>query len=261
MKDNEIIFKENRYISLASVAAIGDREEQQDCSGYYMDDMKTVAVVCDGMGGQNGGKTASNTAVSFVLENIISNKNTDYVGVLSETTYKADEIISDLRNENGDRLGGGSTMVTVIIENNEMYWSSVGDSRLYILRGDDFIRVTTDHNYIEYLKEKLSESEITYEEFEEEKCRGEALISYLGIGDLQLVDHNIKPLMLEKDDRIIIMTDGLYKVLNDEEIRSLIKNFVNVREAVEAIDKRVKKVAKKKNLVRDNMTFVVMGIH
>ena len=106
--------------------------------------------------------------------------------------------------------------------------------------------------------EELLES---MEEFEEEKCRGEALISYLGIGDLQLVDHNIKPLMLEKDDRIIIMTDGLYKVLNDEEIRSLIKNFVNVREAVEAIDKRVKKVAKKKNLVRDNMTFVVMGIH
>lgn len=260
MKNREIIYKVNQNVILASISVIGDREEQQDCFGCNVREDNVIVTVCDGMGGEKGGKKASNTAVSFILEYFDKCKKEDYINLLNTMTCKADELISGLKDVRGEKLNAGSTMVTVIVDNKDLYWSSVGDSRLYILRDEDFFKVTVDHNYYEYLKEQVENSRITVDEFEKEKHKGEALISYLGVNGLPVIDHNVKPLKLLSKDRIIMMTDGLYRILDDNEIFKLLKNFVNIKDAVEAIEKKAAKMARKKNLDRDNMTLVVMEI-
>ena len=99
---------------------------------------------------------------------------------------------------------------------------------------------------------------ITQEEYEAEIVKGEALISFLGVGRINLVDHNNEALMLIPEDMIVIMSDGLYKLVSDEEIQRIIENFSNITEALQALDMKAKKNARNRQAVRDNMTIAII---
>ena len=103
--------------------------------------------------------------------------------------------------------------------------------------------------------------EITDAEYRLEMGRGEALISYLGIGELSLIDYNSTPLSLESGDKIILMTDGLYKTVPETEIQQILENFRNSAEALQALDKLASKTAKAKRFSRDNLTAAIITIH
>ena len=92
--------------------------------------------------------------------------------------------------------------------------------------------------------EKANAGLLDEEEFAKEDVRGEALISFLGIGNLALIDYSKSPLELQKDDKIIIMSDGLYKIVSDAEIARILENFNNIWEAVQALEMKAKKNAK-----------------
>ena len=97
-------------------------------------------------------------------------------------------------------------------------------------------------------------------EFEKENVRGDALISFLGIGDLSLIDYSETPLDVIKDDKIIIMSDGLYKSVSDEEIARILDNFNNIEEAVKALEMKSRKNAKNSGASRDNTTIALIKI-
>ena len=73
--DNYSFLKENRNAELVLYSVKGGREEQQDCSGYEIADNRLMAVICDGMGGENDGKKASNTAVGEFLNQYLLSEN------------------------------------------------------------------------------------------------------------------------------------------------------------------------------------------
>ena len=73
--DNYSFLKENRNAELVLYSVKGGREEQQDCSGYEIADDRLMAVICDGMGGENDGKKASNTAVGEFLNQYLLSEN------------------------------------------------------------------------------------------------------------------------------------------------------------------------------------------
>ncbi len=79
------------------------------------------------------------------------------------------------------KLNAGSTLVAVMLDSSRnLYWNSVGDSRLYLFRDGDFAQITQDHNYTTVLLEKLNAGMIDREEFNSENLKGEALISFFG---------------------------------------------------------------------------------
>lgn len=84
-------------------------------------------------------------------------------------------MISQFPKEAGK--GSGTTLVAVIAENNRLYWASVGDSRIYILRGRDMIQVTRDHNYMLRLQQMVDNGQMTLQEAQAKKQK-EALISF-----------------------------------------------------------------------------------
>ncbi|SEP63265.1 protein phosphatase [Lachnospiraceae bacterium RM5] len=260
-KENTLIVDENNFIKISIISRIGDREEQQDSVGYFVTDNKLFVTVCDGMGGHNGGrfasKTASDNAIKMFTCNIVEN---DYISLLKDITIEADKKVSNLRDDEGNALNAGSTMVSIIIDNDELFWASVGDSRLYLLRKDEFIQVTVDHNYKGYLKEKLDNGQIDDEEYKKEMERGDALLSYLGLDGLELIDYNSEPFKLLSGDKLILMTDGLYKILDDLEISNIIINFKNIKECAKSLEKKLLKKSKKNKINKDNITYALINV-
>ena len=259
--DQQLVKDENSAFQMAALSVIGDREDQQDSFGYILKQDEGLVVVCDGMGGHEGGKTAS----ELVVQNYLAQYTESYVitgqtDMLIETAKQSDAMISQLRNENGDLLKAGSTLVSILINRKKLMWCSVGDSRAYLVRKGEMVQLTQDHNYHTVLVEKVNAGLLNAEEFAKEDIRGEALISFLGIGNLALIDYSESPLELQKDDKIIIMSDGLYKIVTDAEIARILDNFNNIGEAVQALEMKAKKNAKYNNESRDNMTVALIKV-
>lgn len=259
--DQQLVKDENSAFQMAALSVVGDREDQQDSFGYALKQDEGLIVVCDGMGGHEGGKTASEMAVQTFLtrysEKYIIAQQTE---MLIETAKKTDAMISRLKNDQGDLLKAGSTLVSILINRKKLMWCSVGDSRAYLVREGEMVQLTQDHNYHTVLVEKLNAGLLNKAEFEKENARGEALISFLGIGNLALIDYSEIPLEIKKDDKIIIMSDGLYKIVSDSEIARILDNFNNIGEAVQALEMKAKKNAKNNDESRDNMTVVLIKI-
>ena len=110
------------------------------------------------------------------------------------------------------------------------------------------------------LHEQLRSGIIDEERFNTEIVHSEALISYLGIGNLSLIDYNLNPLPLESDDKIILMSDGLFKLVTDEEIKRVLKNFKNNAEALQALNAKAERSSRVKKSVRDNMTAAIISV-
>jgi protein phosphatase len=169
-------------------------------------------------------------------------------------------MISQLKNADGALLKAGSTIVSIVVNRKKLMWCSVGDSRAYLMRDGEMVQLTLDHNYHTVLVEKMNAGLLDRREFEQENMRGEALISFLGIGNLALIDYSESPLELKKDDKIIIMSDGLYKIVTDAEIARILDNFNNIGEAVQALELKARKKAKNDREARDNMTVALIKI-
>ncbi len=252
---------ENNVCSVVISSVIGDRADQQDSYGYLLDDYEGMIVVCDGMGGHEGGQQASQCTVKC-FENayrdyIKSNTQTECMVELAKI---ADAKVCSLQNSSGNAMHAGSTLVAVTICNDELRWCSVGDSRAYLLREEEFVQLTQDHNYFTVLNEKKRAGLINAEDYANESARGEALVSYVGIGNLSLIDYCKYPIELQKDDKVILMSDGLYKLVSDEELARLMNNFNSIEDTLHAIELKAQKNAKNSGASRDNMTVALIKI-
>ncbi len=258
MKDIRVLTDSNEIMELAILQVQGDRSDQQDSFGYRLEEKEGLVCVCDGMGGHKGGNLASKLAVEQILQGYRPESDPDEM--LEAATKAADLAVAGLKDEAGVPLKAGSTVVTVLVKDGCLRWNSVGDSRVYLLRGEEFVQITTDQNYQTVLDEQLSAGAITREVYDRESPRGAALISFLGMGNLPFIDRNATPLVLMGEDRIVLMSDGLYKTLPDSDIKILLQNFSNVGDALRALEMKATKNAARFHIHRDNMTAAVIKI-
>ena len=237
-------YEENEILKLSVQAILGNREEQQDASGYLMLKDGAMVVVCDGMGGHNGGKIASQITVQMFEEkfrNACEDEGVDRIFI--KALEDADMSVYGLKNTDGSRMNAGTTVVSVHIAKNELKWLATGDSRIYILRDEELCIANESHTYKWKLDKLLASGLISQEEYMRQLPYGEQLVSYVGTGyvDLEATDVNTSPFVLTKGDRILLTTDGLFKILKDEEIRNILINFRNIREATRALIAKTKR--------------------
>ncbi|MDL2217619.1 protein phosphatase 2C domain-containing protein [Christensenellaceae bacterium OttesenSCG-928-M15] len=213
--------EETIAIKTAMSTHIGTREYQQDAL-YVSDGERELVygVLCDGMGGMEDGEKASAEVVEYLVNRLeVLDNEVDIPVFFEQTIREANEKLLSLY---GDRpQGPGTTLVTVVIKNGELYWASVGDSRIYIIRDSEIARMTRDHNYALQLEEQVRNGKITAEQARLDPMR-EALISYIGAPVLDIIDVSRAPFLLQKGDVILLCSDGLYKSLSDERILELL---------------------------------------
>lgn len=245
------------HINMGISSILGTRKNQQDTVFGNTDDGSAIAIVCDGMGGMNGGEIASQTAAKILASDYYENKSFDDMPeFFRREAIKMDAAVNELTDENGQPLGGGTTVVAVAIEGDKMFWLSVGDSKIYILRGDEIISVNREHNYRLKLDSELKKGIITEEQYKEKESQAEALISFIGMGNVSLMDINKSPFHLIENDIVLLCSDGLYKRLSDD----LIMEIIRYEEPdMERAAKRLTDIViKKTNKVQDNTSLVLM---
>lgn len=259
--DNQFAEDANSEFDIAVLAVIGDRKNQQDAFDFSMKEDECFVVVCDGMGGHQGGQIASRTAVDkFLADYEEQYPCSDPVQQMIDSAKAIDKLITGLVNEEGVKMNAGTTGVVIFIRKEHLYWCSVGDSRAYLLRGKEFVKLTQDQNYGTVLGEQLRVGIIDEEQYQRELTRGETLISYMGIGDLSLIDYNDSPLKIRSGDRIVIMTDGLYKLVPEIEIKRVVKNIKNNSDVLQGLNSKAERASYEKSEPRDNMTVAVISI-
>ena len=237
----------------SSKTNIGSREEQQDAIKVFSKDGVCAAVVCDGMGGLAGGAQASRLT-SEMLIGMLSEmqEGTDIPDFFLRSIDILDEAVFSLCDDEGEKLHAGTTVVSTYLTGSKLYWMSVGDSRLYIFRSDDMIQATRDHNYFLAMNSMAGEFTPT----EDDISNGNALISFIGIGGIEVMDISNNPIDVFAGDRLLLTTDGLFKVLTDDEIKDIIKSHESVDDACEIL---LNEVLKREDEL-DNISFILIKV-
>lgn len=224
---------------------------QQNEDAYVAE--SNVFAVADGMGGHNAGEVASALAVDGLrraaaagfsaAEGLVAAINTT-----NATIHEASGGLSEQR-------GMGTTLTALVPlpatdgEPQRVVVANVGDSRIYLWRGDELKQVSADHSYVQEL---LSEGLITAEEARIHPRRN-IVTRALGIeGDVN-ADSWVLPMVV--GDRYVLCSDGLVDEVDDEEIATILRTSINPQVAAD----HLVRVANEHG-GRDNTTVVVVDI-
>lgn len=231
----EIIFDDVPAVIGASTI-IGKRSSQQDSiifpdqgSMFVNDKSDFICVLSDGMGGLAGGERASQIATKTLFYEYYSNfRNSEDVSVnefFSSEANKINDSVLELCDDEGNPIRAGATMISAVVKDKSLYYLNIGDSRIYLIRNGEAIQLTHDQNYLSILLQKVQAGEITSEQAYSHPKR-EALISYCGIRNLNLIETNKSPLKLKTDDVILLCSDGLYRLVSTNEMVEIVYNNI-----------------------------------
>lgn len=209
--------EEIQKIMVGTSSIIGHRKMQQDTIFGQFDENGGIGIVCDGMGGLEGGEKASALAARTLAEDYFNSVPISNVPVfLRREGQKIDGIVSRLTDERGNDMDAGTTMVAAIIQDDILHFLSIGDSRIFFIRNDAIQPLNELHNYRLTMDRMLKEGSMSMAEYKKKGKQAEALISFLGMGDMALMD--IKTIQLKDQDRILLCSDGLYRALSEDVI-------------------------------------------
>ena len=255
--DLENTLEMHMKIEYYSLTDQGTREYQQDAAYGEVQENLGMAVLCDGMGGLNGGEMASDLGVKYFARDLKDAWPVRNIpAFLQQEAHRLDQMIAGLRDKEGRPLRAGTTIVSAVLVENQAFWLSVGDSRIYLLRNGQMRCLTAAHNYKTMLQEKLEAGLIDMDYYNGEISQGEALTSYLGMGNISLIDGNANPLELEENDILLLCSDGLYKTLTDEQIQALIQESgSNIRIAGQRLLETARRCGRRG---QDNTTLVLL---
>jgi PPM family protein phosphatase len=173
-----------------------------------------LAIVADGMGGYEGGQEASRLAVETVRHVYDRDFGGDPQQALISGFEAAHGNIQRYAAEHPQFHGMGTTCTAVSIIGNRLYFAHIGDSRLYLARGDTIARLTRDHSYVG----RLVESGIVRSEDAESHPQRHILTAALGSGRDVAPQIPDEPVAVEDGDTLILCSDGLWGLIGDQEL-------------------------------------------
>lgn len=178
-----------------------------------------VFVVCDGMGGHVGGAIASQLAVDSFLEYFKTHTEESIVSALQIAFQFANEQIYARTIQSPELVGMGTTAVVFVVQGEKCYVGHVGDSRCYVSSDGKLDRLTKDHSFVQQLIDQGIISENEAETHPKKNQISKAL------GNAPTVEPTLvsEPILLKSGSRILLCSDGLCGLVNDELIHELLE--------------------------------------
>lgn len=202
-------------------------------------------IVADGMGGHNAGDFASRYAVESFLEYVHASKEEALIRIVDEGIKYANKKIIKKALEDPSLRGMGTTMVVAYIEDDQLFVANVGDSRLYLM-DDSVHQVTEDHSFVETL---VRAGELTPEQARNHPDKN---IITRAVGASEDIKVDFFEVDLERGDRILMCSDGLSNMVEDDMLYDIIKNTYICDVVDELIDEA------KNNGGSDNIAVIVI---
>lgn len=203
------------------------RDMNQDY--YYIapeENSLKLYILADGMGGYKGGEIASRLAVASVKGYIesnfekISNDKEEIMNLIKNAMEYANMIVYEKSKEDSELEGMGTTLEVCIVQNNKAYLGHVGDSRIYRIRESFMRKITQDHSYVQKL---VKDGTISTEEANHHPKKN-MLTKALGCTAYVEPDVTVKGFI--KEDILLLCSDGLTNMLEEETIYNIIRQDV-----------------------------------
>lgn len=188
-------------------------------------------VVADGMGGHRAGDVASRLGTQYFIRYYkkLRKKKNPIIEAMNMALEKANDAILSKASSDPGKRGMGTTFSAVALAEMKAYYVHVGDSRIYLLRGEDIQQLTTDHTFVGKM---LEEGRITEDEAREHPQKN---ILYMSLGARKTFEPEIKKhLEIQEGDVFIMCSDGLNNMVSDEVIKEYIRAY-STRQAVEEL--------------------------
>lgn len=177
-------------------------------------------AVADGMGGHKAGEVASTTALEYLKENLQSRKLQETEDVAASLLRILDEAnlrVYRLSTEYDQYRGMGTTVTAGIIMELKLIIAHIGDSRAYLLRGEEISQITDDHSLV---GEMLRSGGITEEQALNHPQRN---VLTRAMGTAPIVKFDLYNVDLLPRDRVLFCTDGLFNHLRPEELKEILQ--------------------------------------
>src|SRR2546427_3046887 len=177
-----------------------------------------LMIVADGMGGHRGGATASRLAVETVKTSYLAAESDDIPAALRQAMARANARVFTEAQSNADLRGMGTTTSALVVRGEKAWFAHVGDSRIYMLRGDEFKQLTQDHSLVATM---VREGLLTEAEAETHPRRN-VLQRSIGVTEDVEIDV-VGPIDVQEGDVFLLCSDGLHGVLKEDELKEVAK--------------------------------------
>jgi len=205
-----------------------------------------LAIVADGVGGHQAGEVASSIAVEMITQLVADSDAEHPLATLEGAFHRANQAIYSQATINPANAGMSTTAACVWIIGDQLYLASMGDSRIYLKRGDRIHQLTIDHTWVQ----EAIESGVLKRNQVRSHPNAHLIRRYLGSKQPAIPDFRInlpsksgishgaenQGMILDAGDYILLCSDGLTDLVSDDEINSNLGRYP----LDEAIDSLVK---------------------
>lgn len=216
----------------SGITDTGSKRKNNQDSIFFSDEpvgsLPNLYIVADGMGGHRAGDKASRMAIDITVEFIKKSTIENPIAILKRAMIYANNEIYKSANKDPDLVGMGTTMVAAVALDGKLYVANVGDSRLYVV-GNDIRQITMDHSLVEEM--------IRSGELERKKGRNhpEKNIITKAMGSKDEVVPDFFEIDMEPDDKYVLCSDGLSNMVEDDEIRDIVMDYRDIKDAARAL--------------------------
>ncbi len=256
---------EPRY-DVASGLSQGGRDYQEDAIvadfPFGMD--SGVAVLADGMGGHEAGDVASKLVVTEVYSEL-KFSSADFAEtehampeLLRRATLGANNAVRDYVKGNPAAEGMGATLVSLVLVENRLFWMSVGDSPLYLMRGGKLEQLNEDHSLapqIDFMVEQGLLSEEAAKDHPDRNC----LTSVIMGSRIPKADCPENHFELKLGDVLVVSSDGL-QYLGEPKIQKILHRYRR-RKSAEIAGYLLEAIAELGDPDQDNVSFTVIKLN
>ncbi len=217
-----------------SMTDIGRRRKLNQDTVYSCEhplgNLNNLFIVADGMGGHKAGDYASAYTVKAIEREVEVCEDKSPIKILREAITVANMEIYEKASTEPDFAGMGTTVVAATVADDTLYVANVGDSRLYLI-DKNITQVTKDHSLVAELVRKGS--------LDESQAKGhpDKNIITRAIGAAPSVEIDFFEVELNPGDIILMCTDGLTNMVDDDEILRIVRCGVDVCDVAENLVK------------------------
>lgn len=224
------------------------RKSNED--NYYIDSTHGLYLIADGIGGHQFGELASKMAVDAFVSYLRDNQDETLDAAVRGAFQRANAAVHEFQEANTEGRLMGTTLTAALIHENKLYVGHVGDSRIYFSRVPEEIeQITQDHTYLAELAKHDPESfqNLMLNGFMDKK-------NYLvrAIGPEANLEPQFLQITLQKGDRMILLTDGIYKYIPPLELLEVL----NYTDDTKEVALRLEQLALERG-GKDNLTSIV----
>jgi protein phosphatase len=209
-------------ITAFGLTDVGRRRESNE-DDFLLEPGRGVYAVADGMGGHAAGEIASHLAIE-TLQEVLTRESAasetmsvdDAAAWLRDAVVEANRRICDSIRLHEERRGMGTTVVALVHSGQDAVVGHVGDSRLYLLRGSELNRMTSDHSWV---NEQVKLGLMNDDTAQRHPMRN-IVTRALGSRPDVLVD--LTSMEIEPGDVFLLCSDGLNTMLSDDQIHAIL---------------------------------------